>query len=139
MKCFYFSSSLSNKLMAITTILLITVTTIAITVSGESYCSATGPGASGVCKDDYASCVATLLTQLRDTTPYTEHESFSTRYPADQPSHSIYGFAGCIEGSDIVECQSCLSDGIEWLGQNCAASAGGGYVGDICAMNYSQM
>ncbi|CAN0924178.1 hypothetical protein LINGRAHAP2_LOCUS34019 [Linum grandiflorum] len=137
MKCFYFSSSLSNKLMAITTILLITAT-VAVSISGESYCSLTGPAASGACKDDYANCVDTLLGQLRDRAPWTEHETFEAYYPADQPSHSIHGFAGCIEHSDITYCQSCLSDGVEWLGQNCASSAYGSYVGDICVMNYSQ-
>ncbi|CAN0924179.1 hypothetical protein LINGRAHAP2_LOCUS34020 [Linum grandiflorum] len=138
MKCFYFSSSFSNKLTAIPTILLITAT-IAVTVSGESYCSSTGPGAYGACKDDYANCVANVLAQLRDTTPYTEHKAFNAYYPADQQPGAVSGFAACIERSDIVDCQSCLSDGIEWFGQSCASSGGAGYVGDICVMKYSQM
>ncbi|CAN1141620.1 hypothetical protein LINPERPRIM_LOCUS25600 [Linum perenne] len=50
-----------------------------VTVSGESGCNVARPVALlGVCKDDYADCVANVLTQLRDMTPYTEHQSFSS-------------------------------------------------------------
>ncbi|CAN0901273.1 hypothetical protein LINGRAHAP2_LOCUS21328 [Linum grandiflorum] len=133
----YFATSLSNKLMAITMLLVLT---IAVTVSEDSHCSSSGPLASGPCKDDYALCVDNVMTVLRDRTPHSEDGSYTSYYPADQPDGGVLGAAYCSDESTFEGCESCLSDAKDWLDQNCASFSGGYYYYDTyCAMSYDQL
>ncbi|CAN1297458.1 hypothetical protein LINPERPRIM_LOCUS23462 [Linum perenne] len=120
--------------------MMLLMITIAATVLGESGCSVEGPVASGVCKDDYADCVANMLAQLKDTTPYTEHQTFSTYYPAGVSTKDgvVSGYAACVEGSSFNDCQSCLFAAKDRLDQNCPSSAVGTYEG-ICVMKHAQL
>ncbi|CAN1297457.1 hypothetical protein LINPERPRIM_LOCUS23462 [Linum perenne] len=118
--------------------MMLLMITIAATVLGESGCSSTGPVQSGACKDDYANCVTNVITELRDRTPYTEHESFNTHYPADESYGVVSGFAACFEGHGFDACKSCIYAAKDWLDQNCPSSAVGNYAEGICVMTYSQ-
>ncbi|CAN0924173.1 hypothetical protein LINGRAHAP2_LOCUS34014 [Linum grandiflorum] len=137
MEYYYSFSMIGTKLVAITMLLIVTTS---VTVSGQSHCSLAGPVATGPCKDDYAVCVANVIAQLRDTTPYTEHMVFYTYYPADQPSGGVAGVADCDARSSFIDCRNCLFAAKDWLDQNCASFSGGFYydVNRICAMAYNQ-
>ncbi|CAN1297447.1 hypothetical protein LINPERPRIM_LOCUS23458 [Linum perenne] len=132
---YYFCSSFTKKLIAITMLLIVN---LAVTVSGESGCSLDGPVSSGACKDDYANCVTNVITELRDRTPYMAHQTFSMYYPADATSGIVEGGAFCAEGSGFSDCKSCMFAAKDWLDQNCPSSAVGAYDEGICAMTYSQ-
>ncbi|CAN0924170.1 hypothetical protein LINGRAHAP2_LOCUS34011 [Linum grandiflorum] len=130
--------------MAATMLQLLILTILAATVAGEySYCSSRGPVEPvGECAQDYTNCVTNVITQLRDMTPYVEHQTYTTYYPVDQPSGGVFGQAGCFDdGTSFTNCRNCLIFAQEWLSQTCAPSSGAGYYeqSKVCSMTYGQI
>ncbi|CAN0924174.1 hypothetical protein LINGRAHAP2_LOCUS34015 [Linum grandiflorum] len=125
-------------IMAITMLVIFTVTTV--TVSEQKYyCSPAPPEVpSGVCKDDYANCVANLITLLRDRTPHVENQTFTTDYPVNGGTNGVMGFGMCVSGCSFSDCKSCLFDGYKWFHQNCPSSSTANYYEANCLMSYSE-
>ncbi|CAN1297446.1 F-box protein SKIP8 [Linum perenne] len=85
------------------------------------------------CEYVYADCVNNVITYLRDKTPYTKSEAFTTYYPADTSAGYVAGFAACVDGTSFTDCQNCLYAAKDWLDQNCPAAAVGSYFGGFAA------
>ncbi|CAN0924169.1 hypothetical protein LINGRAHAP2_LOCUS34010 [Linum grandiflorum] len=132
----YYTSSLSKKLMAMTTMLLITTTITAVT--DQQLCGADQPVAYGPCKTDYARCVTNVITALQDKTTQNGYY-LSTSSPAGYLIGGVKGEATCISTSYADDCRSCLSYAKQWLAYYCRGVSSGYYSYDVCSMSYQQI
>ncbi|CAN1138378.1 hypothetical protein LINPERHAP2_LOCUS10643 [Linum perenne] len=118
--------------------LLITLGDQCSPVAGD--CDQTPLPDNGACHGFYFdTCVQTVITGLRDTTPNNEHTySFSMSYPDVGASGGVYGAATCVFANGVQACQGCLLEAFNYL-NTCKNSASGSYGSNGCTMSFSQI
>ncbi|CAN0924166.1 hypothetical protein LINGRAHAP2_LOCUS34007 [Linum grandiflorum] len=136
-----FPSSSSKKLMIVITTILLLIVTVAATNDAEtSRCGLKKPVSYGPCKKNN-SCVTSLLTYLRDKTPYDQDYKFAASHPNPYKSGGYKGLATCEYQSSQADCQSCLDGAQNWLITNCVSYSlsSGYYTYGICSMSFQQI